>query len=154
MPGIAHLVSVVCTIQPERWLGQLERPARPGASMKPLSANTVTGQRPQFHGLKAQHDVVPGDARRDQLLAESGIGPVVLDPHFAVADVDVEDRAMHATAAVPPHLHYLVVIVFAVDDGLRPDVAIRRLVAGVLLYQTAHDLAITVYVIHRITFCC
>jgi hypothetical protein len=84
----------------------------------------------------------------------AGAGAVVLDPHFAVADVNVDDGAVDAVLAVPAHLHHLVVIAFVIHDGFRPDVAARRLVGGVLLDQSAHDHAISVQLIHRTTFCC
>ena len=49
------------------WFGQ-------GPSTEQLSANPVAGQRSQFRGVEAQHDVVPGDASCDQLLTEPGVG--------------------------------------------------------------------------------
>src|SRR5207302_104241 len=102
----------------------------------------VAGQGAQLYGLKAEHDVAPGDARRDQFLAKPGVGAVVLDPHLAVADVDVDDRAVDAPAAAPAHLDHLVVIVVPIHDGFGADVPVRRLVAGIFLDQTAYDLAI------------
>ena len=109
-----------------------------------LSANPIVCQRPHVLWLKAQHNVVPGDAGRHHLLADFDVGAVVLDPHLAVTDVDVDDRAMNAAAAVPTHLHDLVVIVLAVHDRFRADVAVHRLVAGIFFDQTPHDVAVTV----------
>jgi hypothetical protein len=55
---------------------------------KALSADLVTGQRSQLGGVKAQHNVVPGDAGRDQFLADPSVAAVVLDPYRAAANVD------------------------------------------------------------------
>src|SRR5262249_24054303 len=82
------------------------------------------------------------------------VGAIVLDPHLAVADVDVNDRAVDAPVPLPAHLHHLVVVVLAVHDGFCADVTAGRLVAGVFLDQAADDFPVSVQVIHRTTLSC
>jgi hypothetical protein len=61
----------------------------------------------------------------------------------------MDDRSVDAALALPAHLHDLVVIVFPIDHRFRADVAISGPIAGILLYQTAYNRAITVYLIHH-----
>jgi hypothetical protein len=69
---------------------------------------------------------------------------VILDPDLAFADVDVNDRAVDAAYAVPAHVHDLVVVAVGVYDGFRLDLAVRRLVAGVLVDEVANNSSVTI----------
>jgi hypothetical protein len=51
----------------------------------------VTGERPDFGRLKAQHDIRFRDARFFQFSREAVLGPVFLNYNFAVDDFNSRD---------------------------------------------------------------
>src|SRR5262245_20987664 len=104
--------------------------------------------------MEGQHDVLAGDAGSDKLLGDGARGAVVLHPDLAAADVDVDDRAVHAADAVPADVHHLVMVARRVHHGLRHDLAVRGLVAGVLLDEGTNDLTVAGQLIHWTTFSC
>jgi hypothetical protein len=94
--------------------------------------------------MKCQHDVLARNAGLYKLLGHWARCAVVLDPNLAVVDIDVNDGTVYPADAVPADVHDFVVVTVAVHDGLRLDLAMRRLVTGLLLNETGHDLAVAV----------
>jgi hypothetical protein len=92
--------------------------------------------------MESKHNVLARDARGQQFVGHWTGRPVMLHPYLAVLDVNVDDTAVHASDTVPTNVHDFVVIVLAVYDrfGLNPPVG--GLVPGILLHQSAHDLAV------------
>src|SRR5579864_2261050 len=92
--------------------------------------NSKSRKRANIGRMKAENNVFARNPRGDQFLGNRARRTVVLYPHFAVDDVDVNDRTMNAADAVPADMHELIMIVLLVRDGLRVNLSVRRFIAG------------------------
>src|SRR5207245_685410 len=120
----------------------------PPMSWRAYSPDGKTGMLPNFGRMKAQHDVFAWNPARNELIGYRPRSTVALNPDLAVDDVNMDDRAVHAAHAVPAHVHHLVMIAVTVHDRLGFNLAMRGLIAGILLDHPAHDLPVAFYSIH------
>jgi hypothetical protein len=90
-----------------------------------------TGVVPNPARVKAEHDVFARDARRDKLLRDRLRCAVVLNPNFAIDNVNVHDRPMHAARLVPAYVHHFIVVLFAVHNRLSLDLSVRGLLSRI-----------------------
>jgi hypothetical protein len=93
------------------------------------------------------------DAGGDQLRGDSFLSAVALNPHFAVADVYVQDAPVNAVDAVPAAVNQFVMIVRFVKEDFRFDVASRRFELGLMPDQLTNDAAILVQCFHLTIIC-
>ena len=69
--------------------------------------------------VEAEDDLVFGHAEFVKFNGDAGLGAVLLDPDFAVNNIDVENYAVDAFGgAEPADMDQLVVISFSIEDGL------------------------------------
>jgi hypothetical protein len=93
--------------------------------------------------MKAQHDILARYARGSQLLSDGTRGAIVLDPHLAALDIDVDDGAMNPANTIPTDVHQLIVVTFGVFDDFGLNLAMGRFVPRIFGYDVANDLAVT-----------
>jgi hypothetical protein len=77
----------------------------------------------------------------------------MLNPHFAIADVYVQEAPVNAVYAVPAVVNQFVMIVRFVKDDFCFDAASRRLELGIMLDQLTNDAAILVQCFHLTITC-
>jgi hypothetical protein len=90
---------------------------------------------------------------RDQLGGDSILSAVVLNPHFAIADVYMQNATVNAVNAVPAVVDQFVMIVRFVKNDFCFDAASRRLELGLMQDQFTNDAAILVQCFHPTITC-
>src|SRR5262249_31174468 len=98
--------------------------------------------------MKSQHNVFLRYAGRKQLIGDRPVRAIVLDPDLATDNVEVNHRSMHASLPVPADMHDLIVVLVSIDDGFCINLAVGRLVTGILLDDPTGDFSISLYSIH------
>src|SRR5947209_18427540 len=98
--------------------------------------------------VEAEHDVVIGNPGREEFVRDSVLCAVVLNPDFAVANVHVDDAAMHPSPAIPTRIEQLVMALRVIKDRLDSDLTVRRWRSRVLADNPLDDLRIRGYVSH------
>lgn len=69
--------------------------------------------------VEAEDDLVFGNAEFVEFDGDAGFGAVLLNPNFAVNNIDVEDYAIDAFGgAKPADMDELVVVAFSIENGL------------------------------------
>src|SRR5262245_24752637 len=81
---------------------------------------------------------------RDQMGGDSILGAAVLNPHFAIADVYMQDAVVNAVNAVPAVMDQFIMIVRFVKNDFCLDAASRWFELRVALDQFTNDAAILV----------
>ena len=74
--------------------------------------------------LKAQHNLIFGDARCLQFLRDAILDAVALNPDFVVNNLDVGDAPMHPSFLLPAHIEQQEMIARLVNNQMLIDVAI------------------------------
>jgi len=94
--------------------------------------------------VKRQDDVLLGHASFHEDLGDVVFGPVVTYPDLAILQVEVQDRSVVAIIVSPSVAHKLVVIAFAVDDGIVLDFLVAASALMILVNQVRDDTPIQV----------
>jgi hypothetical protein len=76
------------------------------------------GKLPDFGFVECQDNVLFGYAEFDELVGNACFSAIVLYPDFVLFDVEVEDAAEGSFVIAPTDVQELVVIVFAIEEGL------------------------------------
>jgi hypothetical protein len=71
--------------------------------------------------------MITRDASSHQFFGYPLFGAVMLDPHLAVTNIHVQDRAMDTMVAIPVCVTEFIMIASFVKDGLNPNFTIRGL---------------------------
>ncbi len=69
--------------------------------MNYLSDNGKLAVSACFQGIESQDDLLPGHTVSDQVIGDAILCRIVLNPEFAVANVNVDDRIVDAAFALP-----------------------------------------------------
>ena len=99
-------------------------------------------------GVEAEDDVVFGDALFDEFEGDAAFSPIVLNPDFAVFDVEVKDAAVDTTFVGPADMDNLVMVALGVEDCLGLQVWVVEVNAAVVFQEYLDKLAVVVYVCH------
>jgi hypothetical protein len=89
--------------------------------------------------MKGQHDVFERHACFEQCVSDGAIGAVVLNPDFAINDVEINDRTVNAPYALSADVQDFEMIAVSINDLFSLDDAVHGRVLVVLLSQTKRD---------------
>ena len=118
-----------------------------GASVGALPLSKF-GEAPFIGRVKRENDVVFWDPCFDQALGDPFFGTIVLNPDFAVFNVDMEETTVNPLVPIPAHGHQLIMIADGVDNLLDLNLAIRGSIRAVFLQQVLNMVPIARHGIH------
>src|ERR1043165_3974695 len=105
------------------------------SEIDPLKRNLRHGELSVFpHGgwLERQHDLLFRNTGFQQVGRDAVLDSVPLNPYLSIDDIDVDQRSMHALAAVPSDIYKKVPVFLAVEYGFRLDITVRIWDFGVI----------------------
>src|SRR5437879_13446511 len=118
-----------------------------GRLMAPLSDGELCIGAPAGM-MKREDDVLLGNPGANQVFRDAQVGPVVLKPDLAVADVDVNEDIVHAPLVFPTDLPHLVVAQPLVADEFGDYVLFRGSHVRHLLQEALHNGSVLFVSIH------
>jgi hypothetical protein len=68
--------------------------------------------------MEGKDDVLFGDSELDELVGDADFGAVMLNPDFALFDVEMEDAAKLTVIVAPADVEQLVVVMLGIKNGL------------------------------------
>jgi hypothetical protein len=104
--------------------------------------------------VETQHNVGYRDTFFCQDLGDCGFRSIVLDPDFAVFDVEVKDEAENTFLVFPPNVGELVMVMFAIANNLSLYIVGMAVGMGLFCEYLPNYLPILLQLIHTLIFSC
>jgi len=94
--------------------------------------------------LEGEHDPIVRNPRFDKFFRNAVFRPIVLNPHFLLANVNVQHTAVNAIGTAPARIHKLVMIIGLVKDHFNLHLTARWLVLGIPLNEFTNNVSIAI----------
>src|SRR5712691_7456036 len=103
---------------------------------------------PLIRGMKGQHDRVLGHAQLHQLVGQSSLCTVLLNPDLVIADIHMQHTLIDTMQLLPAHQEQLIMLALRVVERLHFHTRTRRIALGMALQQLLHIGPICLYPSH------
>jgi len=100
--------------------------------MSIVSCRRIVAESSPADMLECQHDMVFGNASGLEVVRDASLCAVMLNPHLAIDDVDMDQRCMNAFVLVPSHGHEEIVVLRAIEHRIEVDFTIGYRDTGLL----------------------